>query len=210
MCKGPSHRYKKQKFKKEKISKSIDHSHVTVLRAMLIFGPTGKGLLRQSLHVHKVSLEAPGPIRYREWIRMMRKQGHGSRFVRLRFLPYDSLSMEVSLEPLEDLRIPRITELTQDCNIGLNDRKRRTSLATLADESCHYDAWLGHSLGSPKFNVTGVLFFRIKSIHIGVGQTAWMWFFVFSWIWSFSCWSHISNFSDSGYACFTSVSQSIC
>ena len=68
--------------------------------------------------------------------------------------------MEVSLEPLEDLRIPRITELTQDCNIGLNDRKRRTSLATLADESCHYDAWLGHSLGSPKFNVLGVTFFQ--------------------------------------------------
>ena len=64
------------------------------------------------------------------------------------------------MEPLEDLRIPRITELTQDCNIGLNDRKRRTSLATLADESCHYDAWLGHSLGSPKFNVLGVTFFQ--------------------------------------------------
>ena len=62
------------------------------------------------------------------------------------------------MEPLEGLRMPRITELTQDCNIGLNDRKRRTSLATLADESCHYDAWLGHSLGSPKFNVLGVIF----------------------------------------------------
>ena len=78
------------------------------------------------------------------------------------------------MEPLEGLRMPRITELTQDCNIGLNDRKRRTSLATLADESCHFDAWLGHSLGSPKFNVLGVMFFGIKSINIGVGQTAWM------------------------------------
>jgi hypothetical protein len=121
MCKGPSHRYKKQKFKKEKISKSIDHSHVTVLRAMLIFGPTGKGLPRQSLHVHKVSLEAPGPIRYWEWIRMMRKQGHGSRFVRPRILPYDSLSMEVSLTFLEDLRVTADHWVNSGLSLRLND-----------------------------------------------------------------------------------------
>jgi hypothetical protein len=145
---------------------------------MLISGPTGKGLPRQSLRVHKSArltltlLDTGGGWEWWEskgWISV--RAGC--------ILLYDSLSMDVSLELLEDLRIPRITELTQDCNIGLNDRKRRTSLATLADESCHYDAWLGHSLGSPKFNVLGVLFFRIKSIHIGVIQTAWMWFFFF-------------------------------
>ena len=112
MCKGP--------FLEKKIKKN--HSRVTVLCAMLIFGPTGKGLLRQSLHVHKVSLEAPGPIRYREWIRMMRKQGHGSRFVRLRFLPYDSLSMEVSLILLEDLRVTADHWVKSGLSLRLNDR----------------------------------------------------------------------------------------
>ena len=64
------------KLKIYKKYKSIDHRHVTVLCAMLMFG-----LSRQSLHVHKVSLKGPGPLRYRQWIKIMWKQGHGSRIV---------------------------------------------------------------------------------------------------------------------------------